>query len=61
MSKRKMGRPRKVNGEKRNLGFNIRVNENEKKLIEEKAFSEGYSNPTAWGRDTLLAIAKKEK
>ena len=56
-----MGRPRKVNGEKRNLGFNIRVNENEKKLIEEKAFSEGYSNPTAWGRDTLLAIAKKEK
>lgn len=58
MSKSKMGRPRMEKGEKRIYAFNIRVNEKEKKLLEDTALLHGYSNPTVWGRETLLSIAE---
>ena len=45
-------------GEKRIYAFNIRVNKKEKKLLEDTALLHGYSNPTVWGRETLLSIAE---
>lgn len=59
--KRGRGRPKMINGEKRDCIFSIRLSVAELAVVKEAAEKDGVDSASDWARDALLAAIQEAK